>query len=476
MKKPYLILLCVLLWGVPKVNVFAHDGCVFAVNPPAPQRHAAVRGLIASGQTILSNAVLMGFNIAVYNFSGGEIFDWATPNRRSIWRNLTGPWQWEEIDGFFVNHLGHPYQGSVYFSAGRVNEFSFYQSIIFSLLGSATWEIFFENPVASINDFFTTVPSSVSLGEILYRLYLQAHHAGVPAAITFLINPMAGFHRLVTGWEPPDYGRNIYRLRYHVGMAHARTDYSLVGVDDDFFSFRGFQGEVGVRVIYGHPFLTAGRVPFRHFDFAVTFGLDIGNFVDFRIVSDGYLFSFSPFLPYPHRLSTGLSLHMDAITTGRFDNFNLERTSATINMFSNALNWTVKYQRLFNNVTMETKLHAGLTFFGASVLFSPDRQEELKNYGAGLNAKLFFNLEHRRLGRLETSVFAYHFWSFPGTSDLDSGRVYWLFADVAYFFPITGRMSLGVSYSFALERGIFSNFPDARKHHNAAKFFVAWNF
>jgi len=419
----------------------------------------------------------MGFNISVYHLSGGEIFYWATPSASSIRRNLTGPWQWESYDGFFVNQIGHPYQGSMYFTAGRVNEFGFYQSLIFSAFGSATWEVFFENPVASINDFITTVPSSVSLGEILYRLYAQAIHAGVPAPAAFFINPMAGFHRAVTGWQPPDYGRNIHRLRFHAGSGHGRTNSSLESLNEDFFSFRGFFGEVGLRVIYGNPFISRGRVPFNHFDFDVSLGLDIGNFVDFRMVSDGYLFSFQPVYSDTRRMTTGLSLHMDAISTGRLDNFDMEHQSATVNMYSNALNWTLKHQRLFTNgVSFETKFHAGFTFFGASVFFSPERDSELKNYGAGLNSKLFFNLEHPRLGRLETSVFVYGQRSFNAISHVPRGTVYWLFADAAYFFPITERMSVGLTWSYALEHGVFSDVPNTLKNHNAFRLLAAWNF
>ena len=476
MKKSCLILLCVFLCG-SSLSVFSDDLGVFAVNPPAPSRHVAVRGLMATGYSILSNVLLMSFNIAVYNLSGGEMFTWATPNAASIRRNLTGPWQWEDDNGFFVNQIGHPYQGSMYFVAGRVNEFGFYQSVLFSVIGSATWEIFFENHVASINDFITTVPASMSMGEMLYRLYAEAIHAGVPGPVAFFINPMAGFHRLVTGWQPPDYGRNLHRVRFHLAPGFARTRYTLPDYDEDLFSFRGFYGELGVRIIYGDPFVSRGRVPFSHFDLNASFGLDIGNFVNFRIASDGYLFSFSPLDTDTQRMTTGLSLHMDTVSIGRLDNFSLEEESATINQYSNALNWTVKYQRLFSNsVTLETKFHLGVTFFGASVFFCPERAEDLKNYGAGFNGKLFFNLDHPRLGRLETSAFAYNIWSFPGTSDISGGMVYWLFADAAYFFPVTERFSVGLSYSFALEHGIFNNFPNTWKHHNAVRLLAAWNF
>ena len=468
MRKPIVMLLCLFLLCFSARHVFANDSC---------DRCLFTRGLIAGGEILLSNAFLMGFNIAVYHISGGEMFVWAAPSAASIRRNLTGPWYWEDTDGFFVNQIGHPYQGSVYFNAGRVNGFGFYQSFFFSAFGSLTWEVFFENHVASINDVFTTVPGSMPMGEMLYRLYIEAFNAGIPAPLAFLINPMAGFHRLITGWEPPNYGRRIYRLRYHAGTAYAQTGFSISGGDEDLFSFRGFYANTGLSVIYGNPFITEGWVPYNHFELDVSLGLDIGNFVDFRLVSDAYLFSFVPVHSDTNRMSTGLSLHLDAIAVGRLDNFSLEHASATVNQYSNALNWTIKHQHLFSeNLSFETKFHFGFTFFGASVFYSPDIMDELLKFGGGLNSKLFFNIDHRRLGRLETSVFGYIIWSYPGTSLITRGTTYWLFADAAYLFPVSGRMSLGISGSFAMERGVFDNFPNLWKFNNAVGLFAAWNW
>ena len=41
-------------------------------------------------------------------------------NPHSIKRNLTHRWWWD-TDDFASNQFGHPYQGSLYFNAGRAN-------------------------------------------------------------------------------------------------------------------------------------------------------------------------------------------------------------------------------------------------------------------------------------------------------------------------------------------------------------------
>ena len=445
----------------------------FPVSPSPQPASVFTRGLIATGQTLLSNLVVMSVSIGVYHLSDQAIFGWAQPNRYFLRANLNPRnWKWEDIDGFIVNHFGHPYQGASYFSAGRANAFSFYQSAVFSTIGSFTWELFCERQYASINDFIATIPTSMALGEMLFRLYAQAVNAGVPAPLAFFINPMAGFHRLVTRWEPPDYGTSIHNLRTHLGTNFAQTNASPAVAGP--FSSQRFFVDAGFRVIYGDPFEQESRIPFNHFQMSLALGLDLGNHLDFRLISDGYLFSFSPVHTNVSRMSTGLSLHLDSITMGRF---NWHRGSS-INMFSNALNWTVKYQRLFSDLAdMQLKFHAGPTFFGSSLFFCYDRYlEYLNNFGGGLNTKLFFNVNHRTLGSLETSVFVYTIWTYPGTSAITRGNVFWLFTDVTYLYHITPRMSLGISYSFALERGNFRNFPDTRKTNNTVRMFVAWNF
>jgi hypothetical protein len=95
-----------------------------------------IPGLIGTAETALSNGTVMGFNLIYNSFTGKAA--WSASSEESISRNFTEPWQWEDMDGFKVNHIGHPIQGTTYFNAGRVNGFSFYESTFFSALGSFT--------------------------------------------------------------------------------------------------------------------------------------------------------------------------------------------------------------------------------------------------------------------------------------------------------------------------------------------------
>ena len=102
-------------------------------------------GLIATAETLGSNVLLSTFNRFILRA------DYAQISPESIYDNLTHCWVWDN-DEFVVNQLGHPYQGSFYFAAGRANDFNFYESIGFALLGSVTWEYFAETERQSVND------------------------------------------------------------------------------------------------------------------------------------------------------------------------------------------------------------------------------------------------------------------------------------------------------------------------------------
>ena len=436
---------------------------------PEPRQlgDTVVHGLIASGETFLSNIALMLFNAKT-----GQ--PWAIPTTESIKSSFTRPWDWEGLDRFIVNQLGHPVHGSNYFTSGRVNGFNFYESVFFSALGSFTWETLCESQHASLNDFVTTVVGSMPAGEMLYRLHLEAYGAGIRLPLIFFINPVGGFHILVTGGKKtPDPGKNIYQLQVYFGGGYSKTYFSCTDSHEEIFSFAGPHGDIGFNIIYGNPFEQDTIIPYRHFEFNLTAGLNPGNYNSYRFISDGYLFSFSPIYSDMTAMSTGLSMHFDFVSQGSFD---IDMYTSTINQSSNALDWTIKYQHLFSeNSALEVKYHAGFTFFGTSHYYDPGANRETSNnYGYGFNSKLFFNLESKKLGRLDTDIMAYVLCPSSNTTSL-SGYNFWLFADITYSRFITKKISIGTTGSFAREWGLFNNYPDTKKSNDAIKFFVAWN-
>lgn len=127
----------------------------------APPKRVAV----AVEQVLLANVVV---NLGARAF-GGELQRDMEFSFETWARNLRLGWEWDE-EGFVVNMFGHPYQGALYFNAGRHNGLSYWESVPLVVLGSWTWEYLGESLRPSLNDFFTTTLSGVAFGEMSYRL------------------------------------------------------------------------------------------------------------------------------------------------------------------------------------------------------------------------------------------------------------------------------------------------------------------
>jgi hypothetical protein len=122
---------------------------------------------------------------------------------RSIWRNLRAGFEWDE-NPWTVNQIGHPYQGSNYFTSGRAHGLTFYESTAVAAFGSSTWEFLFENNRASLNDLVNTTVGGIAVGEVLYRLGWLVRHPersgkGRNEMMALAIDPIGGLARMTSG-------------------------------------------------------------------------------------------------------------------------------------------------------------------------------------------------------------------------------------------------------------------------------------
>lgn len=371
------------------VYFFFHFVCISPVFPQTAEPPEQARyWLPALGGGFFSNVLLYSFNryIGKYDFAQVKLED--------LGEKFYEGWGWD-TDVFATNQFAHPYQGSTYHAAARANGFGFYEAIFFDAFGSLSWEIFAETTAPSLNDLISTTLGGASLGEMFHRLYLEINFP-----LGGLVSPIDAFNAAVTRRPlPKQSGRNIYGLsvfsghewtfsrRYYEARSAAVKDWDAAAAN------------LGCHVVYGNPFEQWSGRPYDHFEMA--FGGSYGgeDWYSMYIVSDGYLFSFSPVSGVQENLSTGLSLNYDFFT------------SLNVDFFSQGLDWTVKYRRPFLNTSLEIKAHAGWTAFGAANLdfYNPYRLigETRRDYGTGVNAKLFFSLAHPRRGKFSLGALLY---------------------------------------------------------------------
>jgi hypothetical protein len=430
------------------------------------KRNPVIAGALAGAETLFSNAVLLGLTGYVMQLS------WARPTEESVKRNLSEGWIWEDTDGFKVNNFGHPYQGSFYFTAGRSNGFGFYESFAFGLLGSSTWETFAERQRKSTNDVIASTVGGASLGEMLHRLYTAARSSDIPKPVAVMISPMDGLTGLITRRKPKKYSGKIYEMSFSAGGVFANAESVKLENNQELYSFRGAAASVALNVVYGNPFEQRSRIPYEHFELSGGLDINIGNYMDVHFISDGYLLSFSPVDTERDTLSTGLSLHYDFVSQGRFDMYD-----GDIDQYGNALDWTVKYRHIFSNgFILQLKLHEGGTFFGVSEYFSLESvTQNLKNYGGGINGKFHISVQKEKFGKLSLDTRHYFLWTYPGTVVFSRGFAKWFFAELTYEHKVAKDVSIGAGIATAYERGDYEGIPSIEKKVITQRVFVSWS-
>lgn len=124
---------------------------------------------------------------------------------KTIAANFRHGFSWDN-DHLSTNMFAHPYNGSLYYNAGRSNGYNFWQSGMFAIAGSAMWELFMEKEYPSTNDIIATPVGGAALGEVFYRtsdLFLDDSSTGWERFgrefADLLIDPMRGLTRIFSG-------------------------------------------------------------------------------------------------------------------------------------------------------------------------------------------------------------------------------------------------------------------------------------
>jgi hypothetical protein len=150
--------------------------------------------------------------------------DYARITWKSVGHNLNpGNWEYDN-DPFQTNQFGHPYHGSLFYSAFRSNGFSFWQAVPATMAGSYLWETFAENQAPAPNDFINTSFGGIVLGEMTYRLsnrIINNRRRGFKRQLSevagLIVNPMNGLNRIIDGKWGKIYGNTTERDSSKIG-------------------------------------------------------------------------------------------------------------------------------------------------------------------------------------------------------------------------------------------------------------------
>lgn len=207
--------------------------------------------------------------------------DYARISWKTVGHNLNpGSWTWDN-DPFQTNQFGHPYHGSMFYSAFRSNGYSFWQSVPATMAGSYLWETFAENQAPAPNDFINTSFGGIVLGEMTYRFsnkIINNRQRGakrqVQEVLGFLVNPMNGLNRLLDGKWGKVYGNEKDRDSTKIigeidlGVRSINTDGTKSLPTNGHFGWYG-----RARLLYGDPAENL-KSPFSNIAVTAEFGQD----------------------------------------------------------------------------------------------------------------------------------------------------------------------------------------------------------
>ncbi len=161
-------------------------------------QHFAVGCKIWGGVGLGMMLTLMAAPRSVTKWQGDYIQD-AFSN---LERAYTAPPVWDN-DIWQLNYAGHPYAGGLYYNTIRAHGGTPFQSLLFSVFISTTWEYVLEATAEqpSIQDLFVTPLAGSAIGELSHQATLKMQKNGynfIEKVVVTLINPLYivinGFH------------------------------------------------------------------------------------------------------------------------------------------------------------------------------------------------------------------------------------------------------------------------------------------
>ncbi len=405
--------------------------------------------------------------------------DTAKITPKTWWTNMKRGWEWD-LDEFVVNQFGHPYQGNNYFTTGRANGLSFWESSALTAFGSGTWEYFGETNQASLNDFINTTLGGIALGEMLHRtawLVIDPKATGgsrkKKEILATIIDPMNGVNRFISG--------DAHRVSEKPAEF---TPSSLAATTSAGVLWRGSNTQdvksavypsVEVDVLYGDPTTGRSRTPYDAFGVKFDFG---GGTAISEVRVRGRLLG-QPYKNGALQLMVAQGYQFNKNDAYQFGAESVETSVSTTHEFSPTFSlWTGAW--------------GGVTILGAVDSVPPPGADQglptepegdagqgvstgprFYDYGPGTNFGGLFNLRHRGTDFLVISYEAHQLHVLDGVRCnhfLQRSR-----ANLQI--PLKGRLGVGVSGEFFDRRTFYQTpgVPKAHFHFPQFRAFLTWS-
>jgi hypothetical protein len=192
---------------------------------------------------------------------------------RSFWENIKTGFTYDD-NKFKTNQLIHPFNGATYFNAARANGIGFWGSSAMAIAGAFVWECCGETHPMSFNDMVSTGIGGIARGEVMHRissLILDNTKRGKARfgqeAAAFLVNPVRGFNRLVSGDASEVKGNPVHPFDWRPTLQMAvRAGGRVIGEGESISENTNTYGFFEWVLNYGDAWDPDNRRPYDRFD------------------------------------------------------------------------------------------------------------------------------------------------------------------------------------------------------------------
>jgi hypothetical protein len=414
------------------------------------------RALRTTGEIVLMNAVMTLFGKYFMDEHGFAV-SWDT-----ITENLKNGFEWDD-NSFSANNFRHPYQGAQYFGAARSSHYDFWQSSMWAFFGSWLFEYAGEAHHPSYNDWINTAIGGIGLGEPLFRLQSMALDNTATGSSRvwrelggFLILPLAGFNRMVTGaafeehQNPPDDKPDYFGGRFDLGTRTLSDGY--IWEEDRTRMYVDFY------LRYGHAFKPIEK-PYDAFSFRIQLTFKNKPHGISRLQSRGVLASANVY-------ESDESQHM--LSADQFYDY-IDNEAYTYGGQTIAASY---FSRFWKGESFEarTQVSLGAIILGAnkSDYFNISGREYDYGPGAGYVVGVEFARKKRNVFSISTAGFWIH--SVNGTRAEHYNRITTVRVDL----PVKQYLGVGADYVLYEAERHYKDYPDVKTRNPELKLYLAW--
>jgi hypothetical protein len=375
----------------------------------------------------------------------------------STWEHLSRQHWVFDKDPFNINQFAHPYQGATMYGLARSSGLSFWESLVYSNVGSFLWKMAGETDPPSINDQITTGNAGSLLGEALFRmaqLVLRNKDSSGPDAWhelgAAILSPPTAFNRLAFGDRFktvfPSYDPATF-WRFRLGMT-----LNSISQKDAVLDFGMAYG------LPGKPGYTYTR-PLDYFDFQISALTRASNPVE-NVMLRGLLYGKQYEAGNDYRGIWGLYGSYDYISPGVF------RVSSTaLSLGTTGQYWVAP------GVALQGSLLGGVGFGGAGVNAAPAGERDY-HYGVTPQGLLALRLLFGNRAVLELGGRGYYV-SGTGSDDANGSETI-VRANAHFNVRVYGRHGIGLQFVESTRDAQYGNLPS--KHQSDGTVSLVYTF